>query len=77
MSGKGFGKFAKSKSEETKKYTFRYRSSDGYLNFLKIESGSREQAVKEFDRFVRDLEFSLRVAADQQIALRGWNHESP
>ena len=64
MSRRGFGKSPKSKSPRIKKYTFRYRSSDGYLNLLKIESASRDEAVKEFEQFVRDLEFSLRVAAD-------------
>ena len=59
---KGFGKPPKSQSPRVKKYTFSYRSSDGYLNLLEIESASREQAIKEFERFVRDLEFSLRVA---------------
>jgi hypothetical protein len=64
MSGKGFGKPGKSKSPRTKKYAFSYRSSDGYLNLLEIESASRDEAVQEFDRFVADLEFALRVAAD-------------
>ena len=64
MPSKGFGKFPKSKSPRIKKYTFRYHSNDGYLNLLKIESASRDEAVKEFEQFVRDLEFSLRVAAD-------------
>ena len=64
MTGQGFGNFGKSKSPRIKKYTFRYHSSDGYLNLLKIESASRDEAVKEFEQFVRDLEFSLRVAAD-------------
>jgi hypothetical protein len=61
MTGKGFGKPAKFKSPRIKKYIFRYRSSDGYFNLLEIKSTSREEAIKEFDRFVRDLEFSLRV----------------
>jgi hypothetical protein len=59
---KGFGKPPKAKSPQTKKYAFSYYSSDGYVNLLEIESASREQAIKEFERFVRDLEFSLRVA---------------
>jgi hypothetical protein len=62
MSGQGFGKFSKSKFARVKKYTFSYRSSDGCLNLLEIESASRDEAIKEFERFVRDLEFSLRVA---------------
>jgi hypothetical protein len=62
MSGQGFGKFSKSKFARVKKYTFSYRSTDGYLNLLEIESVSREEAIREFERFVRDLEFSLRVA---------------
>jgi len=62
MSGQGFGKSEKSKPPRTKKYAFSHRSSDGYLNLLEIEAASREEAIKEFERFVRDLEFSLRVA---------------
>jgi hypothetical protein len=64
MSGKGFGNSGKSKSPRIEKYTFTYRSSDGYVNLLEIKAASRDEAVKEFDRFVRDLEFALRVAAD-------------
>ena len=59
---KGFGEPRKTKSTRIKKYEFNYRSSDGYLNLVKIESASREEAIKEFERFVRDLKFSLRVA---------------
>jgi hypothetical protein len=64
MSGEGFGKPGKSKFARVKKYTFSYRSSDGYLNLLQIKSASRDKAIKEFECFVRDLEFSLTVAAD-------------
>ena len=63
----GFGKPAKSKSpRRIRKFTFSYRSSDGYLNLLKVEAASYGEAAKEFQRFVRDLEFALRVVADEQ-----------
>jgi len=58
----GFGEPRKTKSTRIKKHTFRYKSTDGFVNIVRIEAASREEAVKEFDRFVRDLEFCLRVA---------------
>ena len=60
MSGRGFGKPVKSKPPRTKKYHFRYASSDGYTNLIEIEAFSREEAVTQFQSFVKDLEFSLR-----------------
>jgi len=66
----GFGKAAKAKSPRIKRYTFTYGSSDGYLNVIKIEAVSREEAVEQFQFFVQDLEFSLSVVADQQILPR-------
>jgi hypothetical protein len=65
----GFGKPPK-KPPRTKKYRFRYASSDGYVNVIEIEAFSREEAVQQFQSFVFDLEFSLRVARDQQILPR-------
>jgi hypothetical protein len=67
MSGQGFGKSAKSKHPRTKKYEFTYHSSDGHLNLVKIESASREEAIQEFNRFVRDLEIALNLVANQPI----------
>jgi hypothetical protein len=66
----GFGKPPKAKSPRAKKYRFKYLSSDGYINVVEIEAFSREEAAQQFQFFVRDLEFSLRVAADQQILPR-------
>ena len=70
----GFGKPAKSKSGSLKNYTFHHKSSDGCLDIVKIQASSREEAVKEFESFVRDLEFALSVAPDQEVwlRLRGW-----
>jgi hypothetical protein len=60
VTGRGFGKLQKAKSPRAKKYRFKYLSSDGYLNVVKIEAFSREEAVTQFQSFVKDLEFSLR-----------------
>ena len=64
---RGFGKESeKSKSGRVKKYKFSYRSSDGCLNILKVKAASYGEAAKEFQLFVRDLEFALRFVADEQ-----------
>jgi hypothetical protein len=62
VTGRGFGKPQKAKSPRAKKYHFRYASSDDYTNLIEIEAFSREEAVQQFQSFVFDLEFSLRVA---------------
>ena len=64
MSGQGFGKPEKSKSPRIKRYVFQYVSTDEFVNIVQIKAPSRELANREFEQFVRDLEFSLRVAAD-------------
>jgi len=64
MPSKGFGKPEKSKSPRIKRYVFQYVSTDEFVNIVQIKAPSRELANREFEQFVRDLEFSLRVAAD-------------
>lgn len=67
---KGFSKPAKAKFTRIKKYTFKYRSSDGYLNIVRIEAVSQERAVEEFESFIKDIELCLCVVANQQVLPR-------
>jgi hypothetical protein len=61
---KGFGKSGEPKSPRSREYRFHYKSSDQYLNVIKIEAFSREQALQQFQAFVRDLEFALRLGGE-------------
>jgi hypothetical protein len=64
MRGKGFGKSGEPKSRRAKEFIFNYKSSDQNVNIVKIQALSREEAAEQFQAFVRDLEFALRVGGE-------------
>lgn len=67
MCGKGFGtsRKGKAKSHPMRKFTFRYRSTDGFVNLIEIEETSAERAAQQFSTFVADLELALTLLAGE------------